>query len=385
MRDLHTYKMSACESSRNDASAATAFANHKSQDQRMPITGVRHALLSKFLLIFLCLAIPLPAAAQITIGSEFILSPDGSELAFGYQTPKARGAALYNWKTGLLRPIPFWASSYSTDGKRIAGSDKQGLLVADTSNPARVDLVPNSKGCSRPVFQPGNKALLCTDRMVPKAMGLPTVVLIDIQTGQRQIVLGNPASLFEIGQPSFVSPTEFLFGSTAAPNNELLAAGKALGAQDFQLMTYRYRFGSTPQIAFPDVVRHLLQTPFASFSTFVSSEGGKRTVFVGRSNEASCAEPPQIGPFGPMFRYDVYTIENGAAVQITRICKLIGTAVISQRGNVAAFSIAANSPTTPSYGVRAVRPQEPWLVDLVTKVVTPLQLPARIAQDPRFN
>ncbi|SKA27318.1 hypothetical protein SAMN02745126_04639 [Enhydrobacter aerosaccus] len=335
--------------------------------------------------MILCLVIPQAATAQITIGSEFTLSPDGSELAFGYRTPKTRGSALYNWKTGLLRATPFMANSYSTDGKKIAGHNEQGLLVADASDPTRVDLVPNSNGCSLPVFQPGNKTLLCIDMMVPKAIRHPTMVLIDIQTGQRQIVLGNLVSTFDIAQPSFVSPTEFLFGTRDAPNNELRAAGKELGAQDLQLMTYRFRFGSTPQIAFPDVVRRLLQTPFASFSTFVSSEGGRRTAFVGRSNDTSCAEPPQIGPFGPMFRYDVYAIENGVATQITRICKLLGTAVISQRGNVAAFSVAASSPAKPSYGVRGAPHQEPWLVDLVTKVVTPLQLPARIAQDPRFN
>lgn len=324
-------------------------------------------------LVFLFL-LPLgPADAQVTIEGGYSFSAETSEVAFIYKTSRSRGFASYNWRTEKLRQLPLWVSSFSSDGKLIAGVTKEGAIaVANSFMPGDLHIIPNSKGLYRPVFASGNAALLCSSRY-----GL---TLIDVQTGQRQVVVNRDEGFGTVLSQSAITGNQALFNAMGPVSPALIQDINKLGLSAItDSLPYRVKYGGQPYIAFRDLLIEYQSIRGRIPSSFVASQRGDVVAFLADSYTKS-----ESASLGGAWGYDVFALRRGAVSRITYLNAYMSYLAISVDGSTVVVGIHP-SPATAYQQRWYQRTFEPWLVDVRTGQATNLNLPVRVANDPAFR
>ncbi len=323
------------------------------------------------------LATMVPACAEAFIEDTFSMSPDGRAFTFVFKSSNVRGAGLVEWQTGRLSRVPGWPGSFSYDGRKLASSTSQGLVILDVRSMQIERVVPDSLHLFAPVFQPGDKAVLCQQDA--------DLVLVDIATGRRQSILGDREGFRTIYSPTFLSPDDILFNGMTPESDALGAMLKAKGLDPIgSMVPYRLRLGGKPQISYEDIItRHLSpvsgRTGSNTDSGFVAGRHGDRILFVGRNDAAE-------RQLNNGYMYDLFLIERGHVSQVTNFAGLLNGPGISYDGSTAIVGLYTRPRSELTYGLRGARPpDEPRIINLDTRSVVDPHLIERVQRDPNFN
>jgi Tol biopolymer transport system component len=296
-----------------------------------------------------CLAIVTAALFVVACGSaqakdgasvsleDFAMSPDGRIVAFQFLGPKGRGVGLYEWQTGKLTHVPnpqetyVGEPSFSYDGKLLAlGIQKRtegaasNIAVVDLATLALTQLTHGDPSSHRirgtPVFQPGTGDILYVEHGIGVAWHLK---LFDVSNGTEKIVLEPKDGFFSIFRPLFVGPEEIYFQATSPVNKDIKKAINDLGVSTSAItVTYRLRFGGTPNILWPELEKSRKHS-FQNSISFLSASRDGKTI---------------VGISGAKDYYEIFKLgDDQNLMQLTNLKGSEAFASISYDGSAVAF------------------------------------------------
>lgn len=319
---------------------------------------------------------------------DLALSPDGHTVSFQYSDREKRtgGIGLLDWRTGLLRKNTVRGSriTFSPDGKYLVGSTPaqigsavEKIFLVDTATfetKPLADAHPDqglNGGVQQIAFEPETSRVLYET-------GYPHhLILLDPVNHTEQEVLDKKHGFYSISAVSFVDRGEIVF-SAMTPEDPRLKAG--LDSLNVHLIAgatrYRLKFGGDPEFTMPEIVQHSLsvQDPWgikalgSSVPNVVTSSDGKRTVFI----DISSTEPknPSL-----QYNYEIFLLEDGKVEQLTNLKSHLQCLAISADGSTVAFGSDPNR----------IHTHDLMILDVRTRVVTPMLLAQRFEKSPEFN
>jgi WD40 repeat protein len=309
---------------------------------------------------------------------HFALSPDGRTIVVN---GGAKGAGLYDWRTGQMRYVPlpagfdgFGWGSYSPDGKNlvgVAGMARQHPQVTPGMQLGIIDLatekavtfpVYSSTGVFRsPVFRPDGRAVLYVGSG-------ETLFLFDLKTQNSRALLSSEDGFASIDTPSFISADTVFFVGSGPRNPELREAVKKLGATSPSVsIPYVLRVGSRPEVAHLDFVKRRLSNRDGLPLLMPASRNGERIAFIGLSGSESARKAYLSGG---VRRSDLFVMEHGHVRQVTRLENYMAYCAISDDGSTAAFGLHTGPVSDVLSLGRGRIPLELTIVDLNTGQVT---------------
>lgn len=308
---------------------------------------------------------------------HFALSPDGGTIVVN---GGAKGAGLYDWRTGQMRYVPlpagfdgFGWGSYSPDGENlvgVAGMARQhpqvtpwmqlGIIDLATQKTVTYSLYSGPGVFRSPVFRPDGRAVLYVES--------GTLFLFDLKTRNSRALLSVEDGFYSIDTPSFISADTVFFVGMGPRNPELWEAVRKLGATSPSVsIPYVLRVGSRPEVAHVDFVKRGLSNRDGLPLLMPASRNGERIAFIGLSGSESARKAHLSGG---VRRYDLFVMERGQVRQVTRLENYMAYCAISADGSTAAFGLH----TGPVEAVRSLGrgriPLELTIVDLNTGQVT---------------
>ncbi|MFN4015540.1 MAG: WD40 repeat domain-containing protein [Reyranella sp.] len=310
---------------------------------------------------------------------HFALSPDGRTIVVN---GGAKGAGLYDWRTGQMRYVPlpagfdgFGWGSYSPDGKNlvgVAGMARQhpqvtpgmqlGIIDLATQKTATFSVLSDTGVFRSPVFRPDGRAVLYVGSG-------ETLFLFDLKTKNSRALLSAEDGFASIDTPSFVSADTVFFVGMGPRNSELKETVKRLGAKStFVPIPYVLRVGLKPEVAYLDFVKSQLSDRYGELPSLMpASRNGERIAFISLSGSESARKAYLSGDLA---RRDIFVMEHGRVRQVTHLENYMAYCAISDDGSTAAFGLY----TGPVSDVRSLGrgriPLELTIVDLNTGQVT---------------
>tara|TARA_B100000989_G_scaffold143620_1_gene107027 strand:+ start:677 stop:1756 length:1080 start_codon:yes stop_codon:yes gene_type:complete len=313
-------------------------------------------------------------------------SPDGTLILFEYRDMRLsanwRGMGLLNWRTNEMTRIPpppgqqFMQASFSDNGQQLA----VGIGVRGSLSPREIGVLnlqtmqftpvthQQINGLPEfPIFQPGtNNIVYIHDDFMRKRL-----VHLDRLNNQVHPLMNEKIGGFlTLERPSFVARNELVFTARAPKNIKLKQRTEAITSDTNNVIAYRLRFGSPPQVLSPQDEANKAYKGFGegAFTDLSSSRNGKIMTFYRVSPARPYNEQGKIIS-------ELYIRQNGQDIQLTNQESRVLNTAISYDGSTIAFLADFDVP----------RQANLYIYDMNTGQVTATHLLGRILTNPSFS